>query len=411
MAITINKQPDGHTPLYNDMIYIVQSDKTAQPNFKYVMDVYINGAAVKSFRETVPVHPTLGVGVFNPYRTIENYFSRNFDLSLTGVTQCPDSIGTIQCNFGEEYGLSSSGTTVYPNQAADSFATWNGIFDFENWCDYDEEYYRSGNSPKSAFLTNSPANKVVLTHEKEYLYAINRLSGDIYYFQVDTADSIPNSIGRYRIYNSYQAQATYADRMVRCPAGWNLNDIPSSDIIVDAGTLPIMTNSVAYYTIKCVRFDGTETIIEKTFTNDTNCDRFTKYRMHFLNKLGGYDSFTFTKKNKFVSDIKRENYKKNLGELTSTTAYNFDKSQRAITQYSTSIEDKITVKSDYLTSGDVVWLEELVTSPDVYVERNGAAIPIIITDSSFERHNGEDKKLFNLSVEFKYSYKRHRQRF
>jgi hypothetical protein len=59
----------------------------------------------------------------------------------------------------------------------------------------------------------------------------------------------------------------------------------------------------------------------------------------------------------------------------------------------------------------VAWLEELATSPDVYVERDGVAIPINITTASFDRQNGEDKKLFNLTLEFKYSYKRYRQRF
>lgn len=411
MAITITKQISGTVPAYNDMIMIVTSDKTSQPNFQYIMDVYINGSATKAFRERRPADPNYGCGQFNPARSIENYVSSDFSLDTAAVETCPNSVGTVAFKFGEEYGLSSSGTTVYSNLATSNTTIfWNGVFDYEDWCDFDTTRYRSQNS-NSIFLTNSPANKTVYTNEKEYLYAINRTSGDIYYFQVICNDSSGNTIGVYRIYNSHQAVTSYDDRMVRCPAGWNLNDISASDITVLTGSLPILTSSVAAYAIQCVRYSGTATTQQKVYTVDSDCSRFTKYRFHFLNKLGGYDSFSFTKKNKWVSDIKRENYKKNLGELTSSSNYDTLASQRAITQYSTSIEDKITVKSDYLTSGDVVWLEELITSPDVYVERNGQAVPVIITDSSFERHNGEDKKLFNLSMEFKFSYKRNRQRF
>jgi hypothetical protein len=413
MAITINKQPVGTNPVYNDLIYIVESNKVTEANFKFICDVYvyISGAATKVHRMSAPPHPTYGVGVFNPARIIENYINNNFDLNLTAVTQCLDSATFITMKFGEEYGLSTSGTTVYPDLATSNTTNvYNGVFDWEDFCDYDYTIYRSSNS-SSQFLTNSPDSKKVYTDENEYLYAINRTSGDIYYFNVDTYDSNGLLNGSFKIINPYQARSNSYDLMVRCPAGWNLNDIPSGSITVSAGALPILDAAVYTYDIKCIKFDGTTTIGYKRYALDTTCERFTKYRLHFLNKLGGYDSFSFTKKSNFLTDIKRENYKSNLGELASISTYTHSKSQRAITQYATNIEDRITIRTDFLTSGDILWLEELVTSPDVYVEKNGAAVPITITNSSFDRQNGEDKKLFTLTLEFKYSYKRYRQRF
>jgi hypothetical protein len=411
MAVTINLQPTGTIPAFNDMIYIVESDKTAQANFKYVADIYINGGVTKIHREAVPPHPTLGTGLFNPARIVESYVTPNFDLDLTAVTQCLDSIATIQVKFGEEYGLSSSGTTVYTNLATSTgIPIYPACFDWEDYIDeaaMSFSTYRSQNS-SSLFLSNSPNLKKVFTNEKEYVYAINRTSGDIYYFNVNTYDSTGGIIGSYRIDNPYQARSNYYDRMVRCPAGWNLNDITSTVIV---GAAPIIKTSVATYQIYCTKYDGTTTMASKSYTLDTSCERFTKYRLHFLNKLGGYDSFSFTKKSKFSSDIKRENYKQNLGEQTSISAYSHSKSQRAITQYATGIEDRVTITSDWVSSGDIAWLEELVTSPDIYVERDGVAIPINITTASYDRQNGEDKKMFNLTLEFKYSYKRNRQRY
>jgi hypothetical protein len=411
MAITINSQPTGTLPVYNDLIYVVASDKTAQANFKYIADYYINGSVTKSFRESKPGDPVYGVAVFNPARVIENYLSGNFDLDLTAVTRCTESILTLEVKFGEEYGLSSSGTTVYANLATSTtIPCYNGVFDWESWIDEKAlsfVTYRSQSS-SSMFLSNSPAFKKVYTNEKEYVYAINRTSGDIYYFNVNTYDSAGAPLGSYRIDNPYQARSLYYDRMVRCPAGWNLNDISYTTL---SGSAPILKSTVSYYEIYCTNYAGTITIGLKRYTPDTSCERFTKYRLHFLNKLGGYDSFSFTKKSKFNSDIKRENFKANLGVLASASTFTQSKSQRAVTQYATNINDKVSVTSDWITSGDVAWLEELVTSPDVYVEKNGSAIPIIITASSYDRQNGEDKKIFNLSIEFEYSYKRYRQRF
>lgn len=411
MAITILETPTGPIPVYNDINYVVSSDKTAQPNFSYIADVYIDSVKVR--RMKVPAHPTLGVGHFNPSRIAESYVSKNFDIFLNSITTCADSINLISMKFGEEYGDSSSGTTVYADLTNDiDRPFFNAVFDFEDYVDYEVETFRSENSSKR-FLTNAPNNKKVLTNNNEFLYAINRTSGDIYYFEVTTADSSLNPLGVYRILNAYQARTSTEDRMVRCPAGWNLNDIDAANITIVGGTyaaLPIITSSVYYYSIRCINYAGTATTETRTYYPDTNCDRFTHYKFHFLNKLGGYDSFTFTKKNSFNSSIERSNYKKNLGELGASSV-TYSKSQRAITQFDTKIEDVITCKSDYLTSGDVAWLEELVTSPDVILEENGVAIPVNILNTSFERHNGQDKKLFNLSIDFKYSYKRFRQRF
>jgi hypothetical protein len=414
MAITINVQPTGTITAYNDMIYVVSSDNTSQPNFSYIADIYIGTSVTPVHRMKVPPHPSFGSGVFNPSRIAESYVSKNFDLDLTGVTQCADSINILQLKFGEEYGVSSSGTTVYTDLAASELRVfYNGVLDWEEFVDYNSAGFRSGDSSKR-FLTNCPNNKKVLTNNNEYLYAINRTSGDIYFFEVITMDSSLNPLGIYRINNSYQSVANVEDRMVRCPAGWNLNDIDAANITIVGGTygaLPIMISSVYSYTIKCIKYSGSATMETRTYYTDSNCDRFTHYKIHFLNKLGGYDSYTFTKKNSNISGINRSEYKKNLGELTSGSTYLNSKSQRAITQFNTVIEDTVTVKSDYLSSGDIAWLEELVTSPDVYLEKDGSAIPINLTNASFERHNGEDKKLFNLSIDFKYSYKRNRQRF
>lgn len=416
MAITINSQPTGTLPVYNDNIFIVQSDKRTEANFKYIADVYVyvDGVSTNVHRMSVPPHPTLGVGVFNPSRIIENYISGNFDLNLTGVDRCYDGATYCALVFGEEYGLSSSGTTVYTGLATSNTSTYFcGVFDWEDFCDYDYTIHRSNNS-SSKFLTNSPANKVVYQNEYEYLYAINRTSGDIYYYEVRTSDVDGNLLGVYKIYNQYQSVANSFNKMVRCPVGWNMNNITAGDITIAGGTyasLPILFSSVYSYTVKCIKYDGTQTIGTKTYRLDTTCERYTKYRLHFQNKLGGYDSFSFTKKSNVKSDIVRENYKSNLGELTDASTYTHSKSQRAITQYSTKIEDTVKVTSDWLSSGDVAWLEELVTSPDVYVEKNGSAVPINIITASYDRQNGEDKKMFNLSLEFKFSYKRYRQRF
>ena len=73
----------------------------------------------------------------------------------------------------------------------------------------------------------------------------------------------------------------------------------------------------------------------------------------------------------------------------------------------------MTINSNWITEDDSIWLEELLTSPEVYVLGNtdtlggastGYKLPIIITDTTYEVKTAIRDRLFNLVVNFKYAY-------
>ena len=63
MAITINQTPVLYTPTYNEMVYILSSTQTAQPRFKYLADVYINGSVTRAVRLRVAIEPNNAKGI------------------------------------------------------------------------------------------------------------------------------------------------------------------------------------------------------------------------------------------------------------------------------------------------------------------------------------------------------------
>ena len=54
MAITILANPKTFAPVYNKMEYLIESTNVAQPNFAYLVDIYINGSGTKdsTFKNT-----------------------------------------------------------------------------------------------------------------------------------------------------------------------------------------------------------------------------------------------------------------------------------------------------------------------------------------------------------------------
>jgi RNAse (barnase) inhibitor barstar len=187
----------------------------------------------------------------------------------------------------------------------------------------------------------------------------------------------------------------------------NLNTIPNSQFT--SGAQPVITGAEHSYSI--VLLDSANNAISERYyyTVANNCSRYPKKRFQFLNELGGYDFFNFTLVSKENVDIERSNYKKTLG-TASTTRYTYSPNDRANTQFHTRMKDKISVQSDWVTEAQMLWLEELMTSPDVLYDDGTYLIPVNITNSSFERKQEVNEKLFNLTIEYTLSYDRYRQR-
>ena len=103
-------------------------------------------------------------------------------------------------------------------------------------------------------------------------------------------------------------------------------------------------------------------------------------------------------------DIERKQFKAPL-------QIGYSKSDRLKTNYNTTINDKITINSDWINEEQSILLEQLATSPIIYLERSPTDfIAINILNSSYEiKTYLTDRKLFNVTFEIEYSYSRYRQ--
>lgn len=110
-----------------------------------------------------------------------------------------------------------------------------------------------------------------------------------------------------------------------------------------------------------------------------NCDR-RALRLHWLNMLGGLDSYTFDSEKALSITTKSSRSQKALayesGALVPdliTDIGNFKTNSKASESYK--------LKSKFLTNQKAAFLSELLTSTKVYAEINGQFIPVIIEDT------------------------------
>jgi hypothetical protein len=397
MAITVRQQPANLFPAYNDAVYIVTSSNVAQPNFKFVADIYVN--SVKVDRMLIPPHPTELSGKVNVSPLLESRVSVDISADDNRILPNNNSNVLYEVKFGEAYG--SSGTVIYPNLTNISGKyLWNAVLDYPTFCNYTSGDY-IGN-----FLTEHPYLKSgmdLMVDDNAWLYW-NNYNLDTSYVKVMTYNSANTLIGTFKIDNKYSTS-----RFLRIPTGpYNILNIPDAQFTL--GVQPILTGAESYYTVQT--FNSSNVLISSLarYNIVDNCSRYEKRRLQFLNELGGYDTFNFTLVSKETMDIERSIFKKDLGSYGSSYSFVNSPNDRAYSQYHTKIKDKVSIQSDWVTQDQLAWLEQLVTSPDVRLDDGLYLIPINITNTSFEKKKVVNEKLFNLQLEYTLSYDRYRQR-
>jgi len=126
--------------------------------------------------------------------------------------------------------------------------------------------------------------------------------------------------------------------------------------------------------------------------------------------MGGFDSYDFRQLSRNSIDITRNNYKKYTG-TESGGSWSYASDERGYTQYDTVVKGKALINSDWITDAEATWLEELFTSPAVFLEQaDNSLIAINIETNSYEIQKKNNDKVINIQAAFSYAYDQYRQR-
>ena len=151
---------------------------------------------------------------------------------------------------------------------------------------------------------------------------------------------------------------------------------------------------------------------------DADCKGFETVRLTWLNKFGAWDYFSFTKKNKQSTKIKRAELQYNVG-VWDSRGYSKSGYERGRAVLNTAATESIKCISDWFTSDiEAAWIEELFISNDVYIlgkydPLDSAAFgadygryltPVIVTSKKYEKYTQANDKLAQYEVDISYAH-------
>ena len=363
MSLQLIQEPTNYNAAYTRLLYVVSgSIYTAQPQFQYVCDVYSGSTLLK--RMTQGINPE-GTATFDVARILQGELSVDYNWKTSTVTEMYSSSKTFRVKLGEQFATSiSSSVTVYPDQTNDPITVNQSIVE-PNAGTYNL-------TPTKQVLSNMPSTMSMQSDD----------FGTI---------SIYNDQGTYISQSFYSASVgSYVkvdEKNYTKGAGAYFNAVPISS----------SANYWNYVDVSISSSYGTETYRYEA-SDETHRE---KTRFAFVNKLGAWDYYNNYNPVRQRIEVSREQYtapRVDYSSLTST----YDISRRGRNDYHNSTDDQFTVDTDLLDKTNANWLEELIESPEVYIQRNGEFIPIIITDTSYTSNTNQARqKQFKYTINFK----------
>ena len=145
-------------------------------------------------------------------------------------------------------------------------------------------------------------------------------------------------------------------------------------------------------------YSGTTRVSKEYCLNIVQCKtRYTPMGISWLTQTGAYDTFVAYAKNEKDITVTNKTYVKNNYKRTDNNYYD-DILYRGEDIYQQDINENYTLITDWLKPYEVEQLEELFTSPDVFIQLNGEHYPVISTVKKATINNPKNPKLFKHTI-------------
>jgi len=412
MAITISQQPSStlFVPVNNPIEYLVNSTSTAQPNFKLSCKVIVGGTEIKELM--YDVIPSTAFIIAEIQKLLDNGYANLDSVLLTqstgAVSLSPmnQAVPTTNIVFQEFYsssvtanptyqGTQASGTNIYVYNSAFKYREWVA----NDWHDY--SIIQDGvNAQRNAKMLSAFTNYVENTGftNTGTQQSPNALTKSLNFRKVTPAQfmainyqvigSTSNQfLHTFRFYDSaltlntspepeYVQSITNASSLKRFfLQTWNLNTLGSTSaslwnqVALTAPLTSSNTKYIAHYILRATDTAGVWRPATAVYLYEIDwdaCSKYESYELHWVNHLGGWDSWVFNKRSNKQVIVDRAMYVQPRTRRISGSTIVHDQYARKKGQFYTGISERYEVNSDLLKDWEYDGLLDMLQSPNVY---------------------------------------------
>jgi hypothetical protein len=407
MSVTILQQPATPNILsvINPIEFLISSNNSALANFKFQVSVYYDPAGANTLLAQLryDIIPSTTKALVDVSRILQSRIAENIttlNSQTTVMTKETTKLHKANVVFQDYFGTipAASGSTTTSN----TIYFYNGAFTYREFVkDYIAKYRLSLNA-----VSNQLDYKILTSFNNfaEQTQATVAASG-LTFFKSNYTRVV--KYGQFVQFNFLWHNASQGANMtVNQVTNAGVSTSLFSGSIVAAiqyvSKLLLVTglaDDIKYLTM-AIRDSSYQVTGTYLFEIDKTCSRFDSYELHWLNRLGGWDSWVFDKRSQHNIEIIRKQYNPTFSPVSgnSIVRNTFDATNK---NFVVSTKERYRLTSNYLNQNDLDGLQDLICSPLVYWRNGNDFISIAISNpETFEFKKNNVDKNFVLNVEF-----------
>jgi hypothetical protein len=207
---------------------------------------------------------------------------------------------------------------------------------------------------------------------------------------------------RYVLYDNAYAEITTFDipmsfidaGLLHIPAG--LKNLIDGEYITQ-----IEANDTSFWTIVGIDEAEDDVTAKYGFYIDEDC-KHNPVHVYWLNQKGGWDSYSFIKKNERSIDVEKKRYKTYLGNYNTADVSNpFDTKNysRALNEREPIVKTFINLTSDWVTESEFKFMKDLFQSKSVWMVDDNVdgynILPVVVEDTNFLMRRERNTRKYN----------------
>ena len=388
MAVTIYDEPQLIAPAGNPLVFTFSSNQTAQPNFSFIVELYIDSTL------------RLTQEVFRQFNTLSR-----IDVSEAVQSAMTNIIPTTDIEYDATQSMVSYAIIVYEKygttptiQASDTSTTLkaiNAALEYDEWVNWDYTIYDPNLTQDAIFMTYFPKFRRALCGMEENFF--------LGYLEQSAVVPVVLNVRLYDVSSSLIA----SDSISLTSTDFNILNVGPQQIIANSTITQIDFDDCYRYEVE-VDVSGVSFVGPFTIYMDLECKRYDTYRLHWLNKFGAFDSFTFSLVSTDAATVQSYGYQRDPG-VWDGTSYTYPLYAGQAINFAKTKTETLTLNSDWINEQVQQWLvKSLFDSPVVYLEVNDSTnFEIVkVTNSNYtlkqRRRDGLIQEVVNIDRTFTY---------
>jgi hypothetical protein len=210
---------------------------------------------------------------------------------------------------------------------------------------------------------------------------------------------------RYQLYDIFGSNTWDYLEPIVLGAGSLLHILTGLKNLVAANKIDQTTASnTMFWTVVGLDISNNPVTAKYGYWIESDC-KYNPVHLYWLNQMGGWDSYSFIKKNERSIEVEKKRYKQYLGDYNNATTdnpFSTEAYSRSLTEREPIVKTFLNLTSNWLTESEFKYMRDLFRSKSVWMVDDNtdgySVVPVVVEDNNYLMRRERNSRKYNQNI-------------